>query len=128
MDRTGENVISIAVPVQGENNEFKGVALGMFRLDANAVSSLYGTLIKLRIGRTGSAYLVDGKGAGDLRFRFRPDWPGVYRSPGASEEALGGQVGRFTHALAQGQGHRRRATRLFPAPTGLWWWRKNGQS
>jgi hypothetical protein len=32
----------------------------MFHLDARAVSPFYGTLIKLRIGREGAAYLVDG--------------------------------------------------------------------
>ncbi len=98
----GENVISIAVPVQGENNEFKGVALGMFRLDATAVSSLYGTLIKLRIGRTGSAYLIDGKG----QVIYASDFDQIGREfvdHPASEEALGGQVGAVRTRSREGR-------------------------
>jgi signal transduction histidine kinase len=55
-----QNVIVIAVPVLDEQSEFKGVALGMFRLDATAVSPFYGSIIKLRLGENGNAYIVDG--------------------------------------------------------------------
>lgn len=56
----GEQVITIAVPILSENDEFKGVAAGMFRLDSTPASSLYGNLLKLRIGQGGKAYVVDG--------------------------------------------------------------------
>jgi signal transduction histidine kinase len=56
----GERVISLAVPIKDRAGAFKGVAVGMFHLDARAVSPFYGTLIKLRIGQQGAAYLVDG--------------------------------------------------------------------
>jgi signal transduction histidine kinase len=57
---SGENVIAIAVPILGEQNEFRGVAVGMFSLNSSAVSPFYGTILKLRIGRSGRAFLVDG--------------------------------------------------------------------
>ena len=56
----GERVISLALPIKDREGAFKGVTVGMFHLDASAVSPFYGTLIKLRIGRDGAAYLVDG--------------------------------------------------------------------
>ena len=55
----GEDVIAIAVPILGIQEEFNGVAVGMFYLNATSLSPFYGTLIKLRIGRSGNAYLVD---------------------------------------------------------------------
>lgn len=55
----GEETIALAVPIIGAREEFNGVAVGMFRLDASSLSPFYGALIKLRIGRTGDAYLVD---------------------------------------------------------------------
>ncbi|MBP1701267.1 MAG: exported protein of unknown function, partial [Chloroflexi bacterium] len=56
----GEQVITMAVPILGENDEFKGVAAGMYRLESTPASSLYGNLLKLRIGQGGKAYVVDG--------------------------------------------------------------------
>ncbi len=56
----GENVISIAVPVLGEQGEFRGVLVGMFSLDAARGSSFYGNLLKLHIGQSGQTYLLDG--------------------------------------------------------------------
>lgn len=56
----GERVISLAIPIRDRVGAFKGVAVGMFHLDAEAVSPFYGTLIKLRLGQDGAAYLVDG--------------------------------------------------------------------
>ncbi len=51
----GENIIAIAVPIMGEQDEFRGVAVGMFSLDTSAVSPFYGTILKLRIGRSGTS-------------------------------------------------------------------------
>ncbi len=58
----GAKVVVISVPILGEKQEFKGVVLGMFRMDTSAVSPFYGTLIKQRIGGNGDAYLIDGQG------------------------------------------------------------------
>jgi nitrate/nitrite-specific signal transduction histidine kinase len=58
----GSAVVCVAVPITGEQGEFQGVIAGMFRLGATAVSSFYGDIVRLRIGESGSAYLVDGNG------------------------------------------------------------------
>jgi hypothetical protein len=55
----GETVISIAVPISGENDAFIGVAVGMYSLDVSSASPFFANLIKLRVGRSGNAYLVD---------------------------------------------------------------------
>ncbi len=60
--RGGAEVIVVAVPIMGDHGEFRGVLAGMFNLGATAVSALYGDIVKLRIGETGTAYLVDGQG------------------------------------------------------------------
>lgn len=54
--------IALAVPILGLRNEFRGEVVGMFQLNPDAASSFYGTLVRLRIGRSGTAYLVDGNG------------------------------------------------------------------
>lgn len=56
----GIDVIVFAVPIISDKDEFKGVAVGMFKMDATAVSPFYGTLVRLRIGRMGRAYIIDG--------------------------------------------------------------------
>ncbi len=56
------NVIVFSVPVLAENGEFKGVVAGMFRLDAYELSPFFGKILKLRVGQSGSAYIVDGNG------------------------------------------------------------------
>jgi HAMP domain-containing protein len=58
----GSEAVSVAVPITGEQGEFQGVIVGMFRLGATAVSSFYGDIVRLRIGEAGNAYLVDGNG------------------------------------------------------------------
>ena len=87
-----EPVISIALPILGTRDEFNGVAIGMFRLNADALSTFYGTIIRLRIGRSGNAFIVDGNQrviyASDFNligssFADHPDAP----------QALSGRVG-----------------------------------
>ena len=56
----GSDVIAIAVPILGSQNDFRGIVVGMFRLDASTVNPFYGTILKMRIGEVGNAYLVDG--------------------------------------------------------------------
>ena len=58
----GSEVVCVAVPITGEQGEFQGIVMGMFRLGATAVSSFYGDIVRLRIGEAGNAYLVDGNG------------------------------------------------------------------
>jgi GAF domain-containing protein/HAMP domain-containing protein len=58
----GADVVCVAVPITGEQGEFMGIMVGMFRLGAPAGSAFYGDIVKLRIGESGSTYLVDGHG------------------------------------------------------------------
>ena len=58
----GAEVIVVAMPITGPQGEFVGTIAGMFRVGATTVSAFYGDIIKLRIGESGSAYLVDGNG------------------------------------------------------------------
>ena len=54
-------VISVAVPILGEQGELNGVIVGMFDIGPDSTSPLYGNIAKLRIGE-GRAYLVDADG------------------------------------------------------------------
>ena len=58
----GADAIAVAVPVVGEQGEFRGVLLGMFEVGPTAVSALYGSIVKLQVANTRSAFLVDGAG------------------------------------------------------------------
>jgi two-component system nitrate/nitrite sensor histidine kinase NarX len=58
----GADAIAVAVPVIGDQGEFRGVLLGMFQLGPTAVSALYGSIVKLQVADTRNAYLVDGTG------------------------------------------------------------------
>ncbi len=58
----GAEVVAVAVPITGEQDELLGTVVGMFRLGATAVSTFYGDIVKLRIGESGHTYLVDSGG------------------------------------------------------------------
>jgi PAS domain-containing protein len=58
----GSNVIVCALPIVGERGESRGMLVGMFRVGPTAINAFYGDIIKLRTGRSGSTYLVDGEG------------------------------------------------------------------
>ncbi len=58
----GADVIAMALPVVGEQDRFRGVLGGMFRTETSAASAFYGDILKLRIGESGSTYLVDEAG------------------------------------------------------------------
>ena len=53
-------VIVISVPVLGESGEFEGALAGMFQLGETSVSSFYASIVRLRLGRSGDTYVVDG--------------------------------------------------------------------
>jgi hypothetical protein len=54
-------VVVLSVPLITSENEFKGVLAGMFKIGATSVSSFYASIVKLRLGLTGSTYLLDGQ-------------------------------------------------------------------
>lgn len=58
----GTAVVAIAVPIFGEPEEMVGALVGMFQLGATSISTFYGDIVRLRFGRHGIAYLVDGAG------------------------------------------------------------------
>jgi len=58
----GADVVLIAVPITGSQGEFRGTMAGLFRLGSSALSSFYASIVKLRIGEDGVAYLVDSSG------------------------------------------------------------------
>ena len=58
----GAEVIIIAVPIIGENNEFHGAIVGMLYLSETSVRSFYGEIGKQRIGEGGNTYFIDGNG------------------------------------------------------------------
>jgi nitrate/nitrite-specific signal transduction histidine kinase len=88
----GAKVIVVAVPIIGPQGEFVGTIAGMFRVGATAVSALYGDIVKLRIGESGSAYLVDGNG----RVIYHTDADRIASDVSTHEivqQVLSGQVG-----------------------------------
>lgn len=58
----GAEALVVAVPIIGGQGEFQGTLAGMFRLGAQSVSALYGGIVKLRIGDSGTMYIVDSHG------------------------------------------------------------------
>jgi nitrate/nitrite-specific signal transduction histidine kinase len=61
--------IGVAVPILNPRGEFRGMLVGLFNLGANSSSAFYGGIVKLRLGETGSTYLVDNTG----RVIYHPD-------------------------------------------------------
>lgn len=57
----GEPVIALAVPIQGPEGEFVGGLVGFFRIGEDISSAFYASLVRLRLGQTGSTYLFDGQ-------------------------------------------------------------------
>ena len=58
----GSKVIVVAVPITGSQSEFRGTMAGMFRLGVTSVSAFYGGIVKLRLGQSGSTYVLDSSG------------------------------------------------------------------
>ncbi|UCC86497.1 MAG: GAF domain-containing protein [Anaerolineales bacterium] len=58
----GAEVIVVAVPIIGPQDEFLGTLVGMFRIGSTTAGAFYGDVVKLRLGESGSTYLVDRNG------------------------------------------------------------------
>ena len=58
----GVPVVVVAVPITNPRGELVGTLVGLFRVVANSISPLYGSIVRLRIGENASAYLVDHNG------------------------------------------------------------------
>ncbi len=58
----GALVVAIGVPLLGPQDELSGTLVGMFRLGSPAVSAFYANIVRLRLGQTGTTYVLDGRG------------------------------------------------------------------
>ncbi|HEX7588229.1 MAG TPA: PAS domain S-box protein, partial [Anaerolineae bacterium] len=58
----GARVIDVAVPITNDQGEFVGTLVGMFRVGSASLSPFYGSIVRLRIGGNGAAYLTDRTG------------------------------------------------------------------
>lgn len=58
----GAEVIVLAVPFIGPQNQFRGMLAGMFRLNSVTGSAFYGSVVSLRTNQSGTLYLVDDRG------------------------------------------------------------------
>ena len=95
-------VIVVAVPITGPQGEFVGTIAGLFRVGAMTVSAFYGDIVKLRLGESGSAYLVDGNG----RVVYHTDTDRITDDVSAHEivqQVLSGQVGAIRTRDFEGQ-------------------------
>jgi signal transduction histidine kinase len=89
---SSQNVVVMAVPILGTHEEFQGVAVGMFRIDAPAVSPFYGSIIKLRLERNGNAFIVDKNNR--LVYASNSEQVGMsFSSHPVAAQALEGRVG-----------------------------------
>ncbi len=58
----GSEVIVVAVPIKGDQDQFLGLMAGMLRLGVTAFNPFYSEIAKLRIGKSDNSFLVDGSG------------------------------------------------------------------
>jgi PAS domain S-box-containing protein len=70
----GLPVIVVAVPVTNVRSELVGILAGMFRVDPDSVSLLYGSIVKLRLDANDTAYLVDHDGM--VIYHTNAEWIG----------------------------------------------------
>ncbi len=88
----GPPIATAAVPVVGERGALLGSLVGRFVLTETAVSSFYGTIVKLRPGQSSRTYLVDARGR--VIFHSRADQIGAdFSAQPAVRQVLDGQVG-----------------------------------
>ncbi len=56
----GSSVVVLSVPIRNDSGQFIGALAGMFRLGQTTVSSLYASIVRLRLGQSGTTYVIDG--------------------------------------------------------------------
>ncbi len=85
-------VIVIAVAITGAQGEFLGSVSGMFHVSPRSTSAFYAQIVRLRLGATGSSYLVDGNG----RVVYHSDIARIgadFSTQSVVQQALAGQAG-----------------------------------
>jgi signal transduction histidine kinase len=94
--------IAVAVPIQGEQGAFQGALVGLFQVRANGYSAFYGNIVKLRLGESGSTYLIDSAG----RVIFHPEAGLVgmdQQTRPVVQQALSGRVGSLHTRSLEGR-------------------------
>ena len=98
----GAEVIVVAVPVTGNQGEFRGAVAGMFRLGAPTLGAFCGGIAKLGVGESGSAYLVDSNRR--VIYHSNPGRIGEQLPvQGIAEQLLTGNEGEFRFRDADAQ-------------------------
>jgi hypothetical protein len=112
----GEDVVVVSVPIIGEEGEFNGALLGMFRLGQDTVSPFYANIVRLRLGQSGDTYVVDGNG----RLLYASDERATNASLDASEiYGLSPELGAAAVRTRDAAGHDIVAA-VAPVPTTPW--------
>lgn len=84
MDGPGSSLaVAVAAPVRGEQAQLVGVLVGYFRLGVPVDSSLYASMVRLRIGQDGASYILDGTGR--VIFATSPERIGHFATPAQLE-------------------------------------------
>jgi len=98
----GAEAIVVGVPIKGDHGQFLGLMAGMFRLGATAINPFYRDITRLRIGESGSTYLVDS--AGRAIHHSDPDLIGDGLSSQATvQQVLAGEVGALRTRDVEGR-------------------------
>ena len=98
----GAEAIVVGVPIKGDHGQFLGLIAGMFRLGATAINPFYRDIARLRIGESGSTYLVDS--AGRAIHHSDPDLIGDGLSSQATvQQVLAGEVGALRTRDVEGR-------------------------
>jgi nitrate/nitrite-specific signal transduction histidine kinase len=88
----GAEVIVVAVPIRGDQDQFMGVMAGMFRIDTAASSAFYRDIARLNTRESGSTYLVDSNGR--VIYHSNPNYIGEnFSSHAVVQEVLAGKKG-----------------------------------
>lgn len=99
----GAEVVIVAVPITGEQGEFRGVMAGMFRVGEITVSPFYDRIRKLGIEETGRTYLVDGTGR-VIYYSDAEHIGGDFSAQAVVQRVLNREAGAIRTAGAEGVG------------------------
>ncbi len=95
-------VALVGVRVLNADGQFAGALAGMFGLGKSTASSLYASIVRLRLGQTGTVYVVDGNG----RVLYDSNYAQVgtiFDASGLPAQALQGIGGAARSTDAQGR-------------------------
>ena len=95
-------VLAVAVPILNDQDESRGTLVGLFGVGSGSASAFYGGIVKLRLGESGSTFLVDSTG----RVIYHPDasliGSDLHAQPDV-QEVVKGQAGSLRTRNSQGR-------------------------